>query len=63
MKIKNLIRLTEQQPVSVQLFYKLATEHSIDFKKVYKFLIRLEKLRRILKWNEYIKSTNTNLTM
>lgn len=49
MKIKNLVRLTEQQPVSVQLFYKLATEHSIDFKKIYKFLIRLEKLRRILK--------------
>lgn len=49
MKIKNLVRLTEQQPVSVQLFYKLTTEHNIDFKKVYKFLIRLEKLRRILK--------------
>ena len=49
MKIKNLVRLAEQQPVSVQLFYKLATEHSIDFKKVCKFLIRLEKLRRILK--------------
>lgn len=49
MKIKNLIRLTEQQPVSVQLFYKLATEYNIDFRKVYKFLIRLEKLRRILK--------------
>lgn len=49
MKIKNLIRLTGQQSISVQLFYKLATEHNIDFKKVCKFLIRLEKLRRILK--------------
>lgn len=49
MKIKNLVRLTEQQPITVQLFYQLATEHNIDFKKVCKFLIRLEKLRRILK--------------
>lgn len=49
MKIKNLVRLTEQQPISVQLFHKLTTEHNINFKKVYKFLIRLEKLRKTLK--------------
>lgn len=49
MKIKNLVRLTEQQSISVRLFYKLATEHSIDFRKVCKFLIRLEKLRKLLK--------------
>lgn len=47
MKIKNLISLIEQQELSIIMFHKLATSHKLAFEKIYKFLYRLERLRKI----------------
>ena len=46
MKIKNLIRLIEQQTVDLKTFHHLATQHNLSFEKIFKFLFRLDKLRK-----------------
>lgn len=46
MKIKNLVRLTEQHPLDLKTFHHLATQHNLSFEKISKFLIRLNNLRQ-----------------
>lgn len=45
MKLKNLVRLCEQQEISLKFFYKLAVDNNLPMTTICKFLIRLERLR------------------
>lgn len=46
MKIKNLVRLLDQQAVTLKTFHYLATTHNLPFEKIAKFLIRLTNFRQ-----------------
>lgn len=45
MRLKNLVRLCEQQEISLKVFYKLAVDNNLPMTTICKFLIRLERLR------------------
>lgn len=62
MKIKNLVRLLDQQAVTLKTFHYLATTHNLPFEKIAKFLIRLTNFRQKDShehWSD--QSTNPNI--
>lgn len=47
MSVKDLIRLVEKQETELFEFHKLVRQSNLDFNKIAKFLIRLERFRRL----------------
>ena len=46
MSVKDLIRLVEKQETELFEFHKLVRQSNLDFNKIAKFLIRLERFRK-----------------
>lgn len=49
MSVKDLIRLVEKQETELFEFNKLVKQSNFDFNKIAKFLIRLERFRKVNK--------------
>ena len=49
MSVKDLIRLVEKQEIELCEFYKLVRQSNLDFNKIARFLIRLERFRKVNK--------------
>ena len=49
MLTKDLIRLTEQKEIEVCEFHKLVINSGLSFNKIARFLIRLERFRKVNK--------------
>lgn len=47
MSVKDLIRVIEQKEIELCEFHKLVRQNNLDFNKIAKFLIRLERFRRL----------------
>lgn len=46
MKLKNLVRLLEQQPIDLKTFLHLLAQTGKPIERLQTFLIRLDKLRK-----------------
>ena len=51
MKIKQLVILIEQQPISLTDFHSMVLKNNLKFEQIAKFLIRLDRLRQQGKQN------------